>query len=356
MILCRVFIAAVVAVAISASTVAAFDTVPVPALSGVPSGAQSEFLGFRLGEELRYALGPRSSLLDGESAVWTIRLDEIREEPGEAAVGVFELGYERSAPLSVQGTMSWISTARAVVNHHSFPLDVRFETEVESSGGQRNYVVRYVYDGDSYDKQIAVDGRDRDQSVNIPNHDGLDREVPIGLYLFMPPSASCVAVNTTSSGRGGGSCRGRDAVFGNPGLFTLTMPALWEKGTGEGEFLLFMPTITGVGGARRGGGRGGGGGGGGGRGGGGGGGRNRGVASTNSASNSFDRFTVKSGQQEQVQLQLGPRTVDAWRLDADSPVDAVYVDGTGRILRMDMEPQPNNPRRLYIRLLARTEY
>ena len=240
MILCRVFIAAVVAVAISASTVVAFDTVPVPALFGVPfgvpSGVPSEFLGFRLGEELRYTLGPRGSLLDGESAVWTIRLDEIREEPNEAAVGVFELGYERSAPLLAGGqamSMSWISTARVVVNHHSFPLDIRFETEVESSGSQRNYVVRYVYDGDSYDKQIAVDGRDRDQSVNIPNHDDLDREVPIGLYLFMPPSASCVAVNTTSSGRGGGSCRGRDAVFGNPGLFTLTMPCAAVRTSGH---------------------------------------------------------------------------------------------------------------------------
>ena len=65
---------------------------------------------------------------------------------------------------------------------------------------------------------------------------------------------------------------------------------------------------------------------------------------------------MKSEQREQVALQLGPRTVDAWRLSADSPLDAVYVDGAGRILRVDLEPQPNNPRRLYIRLLGRTEY
>ena len=42
--------------------------------------------------------------------------------------------------------------------------------------------------------------------------------------------------------------------------------------------------------------------------------------------------------------------------EADSPVDAVYVDGNGRILRMDLEPHPNNPRTLHIRLLGRTEY
>jgi hypothetical protein len=58
----------------------------------------------------------------------------------------------------------------------------------------------------------------------------------------------------------------------------------------------------------------------------------------------------------QEALQLGPRTVDAWRLEADSPVDAVYVDGNGRILRIDLEPQRYNPRRLHIRLLASTEY
>ncbi len=42
------------------------------------------------------------------------------------------------------------------------------------------------------------------------------------------------------------------------------------------------------------------------------------------------RFTVKSEQEEPVQLTIGRRTVDAWRLEASSPVESVYVDGTGR--------------------------
>ena len=155
----------------------------------------------------------------------------------------------------------------------------------------------------------------------------------------------------------------------NPGLFAMTMPALWEKGTGEGEFLLLMPTTGGVRGNRRGGsggGRGGGGvgaggggrggGGGGGGGGRGGGGRGIGRSRTNTASNSFDRFRVKAEGDEQVALQLGPRTVDAWRLEADSPVEAIYVYGNGRILRMDLEPQLNNSRKLHIRLLSAAEY
>ncbi len=344
---------------------------------GAAPTRQAELLGFRLGEELRYVLGPQEKLLQGESAVWTIRLDEIREQPGEPAVGVFALGFERTAVLSAGSgqvtAASWETTGQAVINIYGFPLDVRFESEIETAGGQRIFFVRYHYDGDSYDKEVSVNGRDREQSVNIINHDDLDRDVPTGLYLFTPPNASCVGVNTSSGGRRGGSCGGRDAAFANPGLFGLTMPALWEKGTGEGEFLLLMPTTSGVGGNRRGGSRGsrgggggrvgGGGGAGGGRGGGGGGGGSRGGGGrgmgrsrTNTAGNSFDRFGVKAVGDERVPLQLGPRTVDAWRLEADSPVEAIYVDGNGRILRMDLEPQLNNPRKLHIRLLSVPEY
>ena len=68
---------------------------------GAASPPQTEFLGFRLGEELRYVLGPPEELLQGESAMWTIRLEEIREDPGEPAVGVFVFGFERTAALSI---------------------------------------------------------------------------------------------------------------------------------------------------------------------------------------------------------------------------------------------------------------
>ena len=41
---------------------------------GATSPPQAAFLGFRLGQELRYVLGPQEQLLEGESAMWTIRL------------------------------------------------------------------------------------------------------------------------------------------------------------------------------------------------------------------------------------------------------------------------------------------
>ena len=325
------------------------------ATSGVPvaraSAAQIDFLGFRPGEELRYVLGPTEELFPGEGATWTMRLVEVREEPGEAAIGVFELAFERHAPTSRgsghSSSMSWKSAGRAWVNAYGFPLNVRFDAEIQTSGGQTNFGVSYEFDGESFDARVAVDGEDRDRTVRIPNHDGLDRDVPVGLYLFMPPGSDCVGVNTTSSGMTGGNCQGRDALFGNPGLFSMVMPALWEGGTGEGEFLVFMPTRSGVVRASRSAGsnvRGAGG-----R-------RRNDVAERNRSSNFFEQFSVKFEQQEMVSLQLGPRSVDAWRLEADWPLDAIYVDGQGRVVRLDLGRTPNNQRDLHIRLLSRTEY
>ena len=318
------------------------------------SAPQQEFLGYRLGEERIYVLGPQEEIYGGESALWTIQLDEIRE--GDPTVGVFDLGFERSASMSAGSgqwaQVAWATGARVTINAYGFPLTVRWEGEVESPGGLTTYSARYDYDGDSYDKTVKVDGEDRDLSVHILNHDDLDRTVPTGLYLFTPPDSGCVGVTTGSEGRGVGACGGRDQIFANPGLLSLTMPALWERGTGEAEFLLLTPDTSGV---RRRGGRGAGG-----LGPGGSststGSTGRGLSRVDRASGSFDRFEMKSEDSDQIQLTLGPRTAYAWKLEASSPVEAIYVDGNGKVLRIDLERQPDNTRNLHVRLLSPTEY
>ena len=161
--------------------------------------------------------------------------------------------------------------------------------------------------------------------------------------LFSAFAASGLSAHTSLEGWTGGKCDGRFATFANPGLFSLIMPTLYEGGTGEGEFLVLMPNRSGRARAneregqiiaRR---------------------RND-IAAINRSSTLFERFSVKSEQQQAQSIELGPRTVDAWRLEADSPVEAIHVDSQGRVVRIDLEPQPDNQRRLHIRLLSRTEY
>jgi len=318
------------------------------------SAPQQEFLGYRLGEERIYVLGPQEDLYGGESALWRIHLDGIRE--GDPTVGIFDLEFERSAAVSIgsgqSAVVTWATSARVAVNAYGFPLNVRSEGEVEGSGGLTTYSVRYDYDGDSYHKTVEIDGEDNELPVNILNHDDLDRAVPTGLFLFTPPDSGCVGVTTGPSGRGLGSCGGRDQIFANPGLLSLTMPALWERGTGEAEVLLLTPTTagargrggrpSGVLGATGSSGSGGGGG--------------RSLSRTNRDTGSFERFRMKSEDSDQVQLTLGPRTASAWKLDGSAPVEAIYVDGSGKILRIDMQAQPDNHRKLHLRLLSPTEY
>ena len=326
----------------------AFAASGLSAASGAPPPFQNDFFGFQVGEELRYVLGPPGELFGGESATWTIALAGVREEPGQPAVGVFDLAFERNAPVSVANERtvsmsSWRSNARAVINAYGFPLMVRIDAEVRSPGGRINYGADYEYDGDSFDATVTIDGLDADRNVNIPNHRRLDRDAPAGLFLFMPPSSVCLGANTTLEGWTGGECDGRFATFANPGLFSLIMPTLYEGGTGEGEFLVLMPNRSGRARAneregwyitkRR-----------------------TDVAAINRSSTLFERFSVKFEQRQAQSIELGPRTVDAWRLEADSPVEAIHVDSQGRVVRIDLEPQPDNQRRLHIRLLSRTEY
>ena len=68
------------------------------ALSALPAPqADTTFLGFDLGEERRYVLGPPQKLYIGESATWSIHLREIMAEPRH---GIFELAHTWEPPSS----------------------------------------------------------------------------------------------------------------------------------------------------------------------------------------------------------------------------------------------------------------
>ena len=216
-----------------------------------------------------------------------------------------------------------------------------------------------------YRKKLAG-GSFKDQDVKLDDYPGIRTAVPSGLYLYTPMNADCARAlsglpppaEQGSGGRGGRPefeeiCRGRELIFANPGLLNLTMPALWETGTGALDFFALAPTgvrldrLTG---------------------------NQRGSGSGLTVSgipigallgggpNPFDDaeaalqdFRLSAGA-DVLQVNLGGRTVDAWRLDVPAPFSAVYVDGYGSIARLDLPVDPESGVRAWIRRLRPSEY
>ena len=151
-------------------------------------------------------------------------------------------------------------------------------------------------------------------------------------------------------------CQGREPIFANPGLLNLTMPALWETGTGQLEFLAMAPTGVLTAALMGGGGRGNRGGGGSGisiggfnvLGGG-------GPDPFGDAEDAFQMFAL-TADSELMQIDVGGRSVDVWRLRASAPLESAYVDGNGSIVRLDLPADPETGERYWIRRLRPSEY
>ena len=335
-------------------------SIVVAALVFTPTGqnAQDSFLGFRLGEEVRYAL-ERESGANGPSIQWTLRLEEIDER---AAAGVFDLTYIAARRA---GAAPWAQAiAKVVVNAYGFPLEVNFTSEQTTPMGAVGYSIEYLYEKDRYRKTL-VGGSFKDQDVKLEGYPGISTSVPSGLYLYTPIDADCAraftgrpqAPEAESGSRSGRPeiveiCRGRELIFANPGLLNLTMPALWETGTGALDFFVLAPTgmsrdlLMGnpgnpgrgftIGGFP--------------------------IGALLGGPNPFEDaeaalqdFRLTAGAAV-LQLDLGGRTVDAWRLDVPAPFSAVYVDGNGSIARLDLPEDPATGARVWIRRLRASEY
>ena len=231
----------------------------------------SSAFGFDIGEERRYVLGPPEALDPGERATWLMRLDRIRDS-GEA---VFYLEHHRTGPDSTTGTPAWGEELAAgmdgelTVNEHGFPVHLEF-TAYRSAYGyiDDHYYVRYEFDGVDWDKHANTFGKDWDIDLPIQGHRNLDKDVPIGMYLFLPDAFHCLGyrpsmariqspgpqratAGSPASPAGGGPSVERyartcepdtDLGFLNPGLLSLAWPALIEEPSLDQQFLFFTPT------------------------------------------------------------------------------------------------------------------
>jgi len=349
------------------------------------------FLGFRTGEELRYTLERADGELSRMYTAWRIWLAEADQE-----IGVFELSLEvgrvGGSPDSPRGqviTLTARTLATAWVNAYGFPTKVRFTTQRNTPMGGIEYTIEYRFEDQRFVKELQ--GHDDDQKVELDDFRAVNLNTPAGVFLFMPVDAECVAAarqmrgdpgssggggqppgGATPSGGGGGRpsggggmggmgggrpdmdppCQGREPVFANPALLNLVMPALWESGTGAVELLAFAPTGV-IPMALMGGGGGGGGTGinvggfnllGGGR-----------LYPFGEADDAFQPFAL-TAESELIQIDVGGRSVNVFRLAASAPLESVYVDGNGSIVRLDLPADPETGEQYWIRRLRSSEY
>ena len=123
------------------------------------------FLGFEIGEERRYILGPEDTSGRSERGIWSIRLDEVFETGGEPE-GLFALSHEWSAPPPlgevILGRIRNVKSDGFVrVNGHGFPLLIQFQTTRHLDGmGDEAYTIDYRLDDDHrrYEKRTTANG------------------------------------------------------------------------------------------------------------------------------------------------------------------------------------------------------
>lgn len=378
-----------VAAFLTLAAIAPVEVAPASSASLVAQG--SLFLGFEEGEERRYVLGPAEQLHPGEGGEWAIYLREAVGDPPEA---VFELAHhwsrgsdEYDPPLGT--VMETTSEGELRINRYGFPLDLEFHTKRHFAGlADEEYTVRFRYDEDRYVKYVAMGATARDVRVEIPHHGGLDLSAPAGLFTLDPttldcsvplppslrqaaavpldprPSADTNPAPPTPPLRMVDNAFCRESLFAHPGLLSLMLPELWERATGEHEFLLFRPsgpfgmkgmTVAGqtsgiiVPSAGDG---------------------DRGTGPQSNFTDQTLRYL------DRVEVQVGPRTRDAWRFDELGAFKAIYVDDDNVVVRIDIvdggnqllglagpggavgnfDPTQRRARDLYIRLLFPSEY
>ena len=125
-----------------------------PALLAAPGQGQ-RFLGYEVGEERRYILGPPESLLRGETGMWSIQLDEIYTGEDGAPAGEFSLRHEWQAPqprteVPLRTIMRVASEGTVRVNAHGFPTKIHHETVRHLAGlGNDAYTIEYELKDDN---------------------------------------------------------------------------------------------------------------------------------------------------------------------------------------------------------------
>lgn len=320
----RRILAAAVSLPIAvAALVAVLAPLPAPgpaaAASEAPAGIDG-ILGFQIGEERRYVVGPADALRDGEYANWSIRLDRVVTE-GSRSIGVFEIGHEeaRWGATPVGAIMvHWKYEGELRINEHGFPEMVSFSMYEEHTGESqwRGDIMSaaYVFTGQEYQKDVRVPDQQWQFTVPIATHDELDLDVPAGAFLFRP-----VAAETD--------------FFTNPALLGFALPDMLPD-VWEARVLFFQPAYP-V--------------------------RHPGpgwVMNERDTRAALGRYWVKNTLTlgGSMRLEIGDREINVRKLEISGPLRDAYLDEFGRVVRIDIDPDPWTRQHRHIRLLFPTEY
>ena len=282
--------------------------------------SEDTMLGFEVGEERRYIIGPPGALRPGEAAAWSIRLDRIEgEAPNRTAA--FELTHEsnRWGISHAGGNMVWWKhRGELKLNEQGFPVDLRFTVFEEHTGEApwRGDIMAssYSFRDGQFHKTVELPGQQWEFRVPIARHRDLDLDVPEGLYLFFPEAQDY-------------------DFFSNPALLEFSlpnpMPPSWKR-----ETMYFMPTLPirypdrdWV---------------------------NRERDRQASVRRYYMRIGVAAGPIQQ--LEVGGRTLNVRRLDVGNFIRDAYIDEFGKVVRVDIDPDPTTRKDRYIRILYPSEY
>jgi hypothetical protein len=381
---------------------------PEPGRALTVPGQGGAVLGFEIGEERHYVLGPADALQRGEAGRWSIHLAEV-EGTGRDLRATFQLQHVREAPREMDGTWTAGQVTYAqidtelVVNAYGAPLHLTYVTQRHLYDiGDEVFQVEYTYDDDKYEKRVALQGTDWHFDIPIIEHAGLDADVPVGLFAFAPGSIDCMewlagmviqqrtgtgdvsaagaSRRTDVQGRAtvqgaalaAGSCyqANTDPAFANPGLASLAMPLLWER-AGDSELVLFsplrpdlvraqgngipvtfapiIPGVPGTGGVL-----------------GntipgldlstllGGGGTDGDKGRARDPARYF--FPRRMQLSERQRIDVGNRKMDALPMEIAGFAGTVWVDDWGKVLRLDVPPLRQGETQRWLRLLHESEY
>lgn len=317
------------------------------------AGADGAF-GFDVQEQRRYVLGPEEALRAGESASWRIRLDRVEGED-DARRATFVLEHTRDEYLSnifwdTGRVLRVMVEAELTVNSHGFPLHLvlREQQDMGGEGGSQSAsrTTSYELEGEQYVKTVRLSGRDWSFDVPIANHEHLDVDARAGLFLFLSSGLRCLGEYVDGSSRSGTrdtgdfrSCDTIEPAFANPGLMSLVMPEVWEDDDGDRDVLFFQPLGVGTIPAGL-------------------------MNITAWVRDERDGFAslrryYEHGRielEELAEVEVGPRSFEAWRVSVSGTLRDVWVDHQGRVLRSDIDPHPRTGRDRFIRLQFPSEY
>lgn len=310
-------------------TAAGFAALPQAAATGAGAPAALDparsagldtFLGFEVGEERRYAVGPADALRDGEQITWSVRLERVDAVEGRT-IGVFAMTHEHQRyGISGRGPMyvHWMFSGEARINELGFPEEVSFSMYEQHTGESQwrgdDMFASYHFTGGEYRKDVRVPDQQWQFTVPIATHDAVDLDAPAGLFLFRPEAA------------------GTD-FFTNPALLGFAvpdpLPDAWEQRT-----LFFQPTYP----VRHP--------------------TADYVMHERDTRAALGRYWVKNTLSlgDEMRLQIGTRTINVRKLEISGPLRDAYLDELGRVVRIDIDPDPRTRKRRHIRILFPDEY